>query len=201
MVRLDSRIFHRNQRISNGSDGLHRTTFQPSSLYCLHFRWLKWTWLSFRFYCTTGLHWTPGFVHWTPGFVHWNLVESIERDCLIKPCLCWFAWYKIGNDWETELSHIHMLCNDSIFFWPCRADFVSKDPSLVPKISHQYALELGSSSFLSNGVNHILFIYDPRHILLDVKTLTLDPQPKGKLSVCYPFCTVWNFDHTSWNSE
>ena len=29
---------HRNQCVSNGSDGLHWTTFQFSSLYCLHFR-------------------------------------------------------------------------------------------------------------------------------------------------------------------
>ena len=38
MARLDFLRFHRNRFVSNGSDGLHRTTFQPSSKYCLHFR-------------------------------------------------------------------------------------------------------------------------------------------------------------------
>ena len=38
MARLDFLRFHRNRCVSNGSDGLHRTTFQPSSKYCLHFR-------------------------------------------------------------------------------------------------------------------------------------------------------------------
>ena len=38
MARLDFRRFHQNRCVSNGSDGLHQTTFQPSSKYCLHFR-------------------------------------------------------------------------------------------------------------------------------------------------------------------
>ena len=38
MARLDFLRFHRNRCISNGSDGLHRATFQPSSKYCLHFQ-------------------------------------------------------------------------------------------------------------------------------------------------------------------
>ena len=37
MARLDFLRFHRNRCVSNGSDGLCRTTFQPSSKYCLHF--------------------------------------------------------------------------------------------------------------------------------------------------------------------
>ena len=38
MARLDFLRFHRNRCVSIGSDGLHRTTFQPSSKYCLDFR-------------------------------------------------------------------------------------------------------------------------------------------------------------------
>ena len=36
--RLDFRRFHRNRFVPNGSDGVHRTTFQPSSNCCRHFR-------------------------------------------------------------------------------------------------------------------------------------------------------------------
>ena len=83
LARLDFQRFHRNRCISNRSDGLHRTTFQPSSKYCLHFRFHLITKLPVTqvdstvlpVFCTTRLHWTP-------GFVHWNLVESIGHDWL-----------------------------------------------------------------------------------------------------------------------
>ena len=64
MTRLDFLRFHRNRCVSNGSDGLHRVTFQPSSKYCL----------PFRFHFSTRLRRTP-------GFGHWNLVESIGHVC------------------------------------------------------------------------------------------------------------------------
>ena len=74
------RRFYRNRYVSNGSDGLHRTTFPISSKYCLHFRihLTTGTRLFFPFYCTTRLHCTP-------GFVHWNLVESIGHALAYRP--------------------------------------------------------------------------------------------------------------------
>ena len=58
MALLDLLRFHRNRCVSNGSDGLHRTTFQPSSKYCLHFRFHLMTKLPVtqvdQLYCSSG---------------------------------------------------------------------------------------------------------------------------------------------------
>ena len=92
--RLDFRRFHRNRFVSNGSDGVHRTTFQPLQLLST-LPVTKCTRLFFRFSCTTRFHRTP-------GYVHRNLFDSIGHDwrlesCTFRCCEPFKPWYQITN--------------------------------------------------------------------------------------------------------
>ena len=80
-------------RLSKDISGLYRTTFQPSSNYCLHFRFhlitrlpvtqVDWTVLPVSFFrLQPRAIMALARTHWTPGFVHWNLVESIGHQGL-----------------------------------------------------------------------------------------------------------------------
>ena len=74
MARLDFLRFHRNRCVSNGSDGLHRTTFQPSSKYCLHFRFHLMTTLTVTQVDSTVL--PVSFFDWTPSDSRFCPLES-----------------------------------------------------------------------------------------------------------------------------
>ena len=104
MARLDFLRFHRNRCVSNGSDGLHRTTFQPSSKYCLHFRFHLMTKLPVTQVDSSELPVSFSTrLRRTPGFVHWNLVESIGHVCSVME-----LFHVIGR-WPVSFLYISLV--------------------------------------------------------------------------------------------
>ena len=87
MARLDFLRFHRNRCVSNGSGGLHRTTFQPSS-YCLHFRFHLMTKLPVTQVDSTVF--PVSFFYWTPSDSRFCPLESGQEywTCVDRYILC-----------------------------------------------------------------------------------------------------------------
>ena len=80
MARLDFLRFHRNRCVSNGSDGLHRTTFQPSCKYCLHFRFLPVTQVDSTVLPVSFFDYTPSDSRFCPletGWEYWTCVKIV----------------------------------------------------------------------------------------------------------------------------
>ena len=112
MARLDFLRSHRNRFVSNGSDGLHRTTFQPSSKYCSHFRFHRMTTLQVTQVDSTVL--PVLFFDWTPSDSwFWPLESGREY----WTCVAYFPGHSFPV--RNDISHAEQeLQQDKKRHWP-----------------------------------------------------------------------------------